>query len=668
MTRSHRLAALTLFVAVLAPAIAPSARAAAPRPVVADSAWTRCGAPVSVGPGERTNAIALSDDGGGLFAVWQRVNPVSAHTDLWAQHLDSSGAQVAGWGPSGLALCTAVGDQTDPVAIPDGAGGFIVAWADNRADSSGLGNPDIFALRVDASGSVVAGWTAGGTPLTVSSRAQAHPAIATDGASGAFVAWEQPAANPADVEIVLQHVLAGGVIAPGWPDSGMAIAGGSGQRGSPTVVSDGAGGALVAWYDTRGGNSAIFAQRVAADGSAQWIANGLQACGSARSQVTPRAVADGAGGMLIAVQEWMIGDFNSVDVVTQRIDDTGAPVAGWPGSGVGACSASGAQVNHRIASDGAGGAYVSWDDFRSGASRSFVQHVQPDGTIAPGWNANGNAAGSDPVEQSETDLIADGVGGALVAWTEASDAVVAQRLAPGGSPSFGWAASGTTLCADHAQFTPALASDLQRGALVVFSDDRDGPTPELFASHVTQDALVPALLALSNLSETPHAVSLSWSGAPAGAPAELWRARDSEAWALIAQPLADGTGSIRYQDRDVSPGERLRYRLELVGSAAPTIETQVRVPALEPFAITRVEPNPSPGRFTLAIASPVAAPLRVELLDVAGRRVAASAIEAAVGENAMPFGDGRPLSPGVYTVRAVMGGAIAATRRVCIVR
>src|SRR5262249_5438513 len=157
------------------------------------------------------------------------------------------------------------------------------------------------------------------------------------------------------------------------------IAAGSGARGTATVVPDDAGGVLVAWYDGRGGKNDTYAQRVAGDGTALWIANGVLACSSTRSQYTPRGGRDGAGGMLLAIQELTVGDFNSVDVIAQRIDGAGARPAGWPAAGIPAGAATGPQVNHRIAPDGAGGAFFAWDDYRGSSPQVYAQHLQADG-------------------------------------------------------------------------------------------------------------------------------------------------------------------------------------------------------------------------------------------------------------------------------------------------
>src|SRR6187551_1414534 len=44
-------------------------------------------------------------------------------------------------------ICTATGAQTTPAIISDGAGGAIVAWADARS-----GNRDIYVQRISADG------------------------------------------------------------------------------------------------------------------------------------------------------------------------------------------------------------------------------------------------------------------------------------------------------------------------------------------------------------------------------------------------------------------------------------------------------------------------------------------------------------------------------------
>src|SRR5437867_3572289 len=51
-------------------------------------------------------------------------------------------------------LCTSAGNQFSPTVASDGAGGAIVTWQDLRSG----GNPDIYAQHVLASGAVDGAW------------------------------------------------------------------------------------------------------------------------------------------------------------------------------------------------------------------------------------------------------------------------------------------------------------------------------------------------------------------------------------------------------------------------------------------------------------------------------------------------------------------------------
>lgn len=57
--------------------------------------------------------------------------------------------------PRRCLLVTANSAYSYPAAIPDGAGGAIIAWVDRRADPDG----DIYAQRIDANG--VRQWNTG---------------------------------------------------------------------------------------------------------------------------------------------------------------------------------------------------------------------------------------------------------------------------------------------------------------------------------------------------------------------------------------------------------------------------------------------------------------------------------------------------------------------------
>src|SRR5262245_25471795 len=99
-------------------------------------------------------------------------------------------------------------------------------------------------------------------PVCTAPNVQNNPVTVSDGAGGAIVAWHDTR-NGADLDIYVQHVLASGATDPAWPADGLAVCTLANQQAYPAIVSDGAGGAIVTWQDRRGGTYYdIYAQHV----------------------------------------------------------------------------------------------------------------------------------------------------------------------------------------------------------------------------------------------------------------------------------------------------------------------------------------------------------------------------------------------------------------------
>jgi hypothetical protein len=75
------------------------------------------------------------------------------------------------------------------------------------------------------------------------------------------------------------------------------------------------------------------------------------------------------------------------------------------------------------------------------------------------------------------------------------------------------------------------------------------------------------------------------------------------------------------------------------------------------FALAGVTPNPARGnRLMVDFTLPVADPARLELVDVAGRRVVDRAVGAlGAGRHVVDLAAGRPLAPGIYLVKLTQG-------------
>jgi len=127
---------------------------------------------------------AVPDGAGGLYVAWTDHRASATDGDVYAQHVLGDGTLAPGWPVDGLAVCTAAGDQRQPVAAADGQGGLLLAWQDARG-----ADRDITVQRLDAAGNAAPNWPAGGLPLCTATGDQVEPRIVTDGAAGAIVAW-----------------------------------------------------------------------------------------------------------------------------------------------------------------------------------------------------------------------------------------------------------------------------------------------------------------------------------------------------------------------------------------------------------------------------------------------------------------------------------------------
>ena len=387
--------------------------------------WAPDGVAVCWAPGLQYNAVAVSDGAGGVIAAWQ--DERSGNIDIYVQRLSPTGASL--WPMSGVALCTDAQDQENPCIVSDGAGGAIVVWRDFRS-----GNYDVYAQRVSAFG--IPQWTANGVALCTAAGSQASIAIASDGAGGAIVAWAD--FRSGNYDIYTQRVDLEGHVE--WTANGVAICTAADYQTQPAIAIDGTGGAIIAWTDRRSTISNIYAQRVSESGTVRWAANGIPLYATADQQSMPQIASDGAGGAIIAWGEtrkgvgiyaqrvnqsgtrlWSDGGYalaeglsdlpallsapdglgglivagyvhgQAYDLFAQRI--SASRIAPWGSTPTTVCAAVDDQMTPSIASDGAGGAIIVWRDSRSGEDDIYAQLIDSRGRA--GWLAPDIASAQD---------------------------------------------------------------------------------------------------------------------------------------------------------------------------------------------------------------------------------------------------------------------------------
>jgi hypothetical protein len=267
----------------------------------------------------------------------------------------------------------------DPQIVSDGASGAIITWEDTRSGT----NSDIYAQRVSSTG--IPQWTANGVVVSAAAGDRLHPQVSTDGAGGAIIAWEDYRSGT-NLHIYAQKVNGLGTVQ--WVVNGVAVCTAGNDQFYPRIVSDGSGGAIITWMDYRNGTgygySEIYAQRVNSTGVPQWIADGVAICTAVLDQINPRIVSDDAGGAIITWGDYRIDiSYSSAfsDIYAQRVNSAGTPQ--WTADGIVISMGAHGHYNPEIVSDGAGGAIITWDDYRSGTIDDDidVQRVSASG----GW-------------------------------------------------------------------------------------------------------------------------------------------------------------------------------------------------------------------------------------------------------------------------------------------
>jgi hypothetical protein len=336
----------------------------------------------------------------------------------------------------------------------------------------------VLALLSSAPG--YATWVYDGLAISTAADNQTNPMIASDGAGGAIITWHDYRSGNAD--IYAQRVNASG--AAQWTTDGVALCTATSNQQRPTIVSDGTGGAIVTWYDHRGEDCDIHAQRVNASGVVQWMADGVVLCMAAGDQIHPQIVSDGANGAIVTWQDYRSGNY---DIYVQRVNASGA--VQWAANGVALCTATGEQSYPTIASDGVAGAIVTWNDFRTGTADIYVQRVNFLGTAQ--WTTDGVVLSAASGHQLNSTIAPDAAGGAIVAWQDYRNAnwdIYAQRVTALGTIQ--WPVDGTVLCtATGTQQYPQIICDGAGGAIITWDDSRSGKT-DIYVERVNASGAV----------------------------------------------------------------------------------------------------------------------------------------------------------------------------------
>jgi hypothetical protein len=488
----------------------------ASRPASAE--WPQSGRAISTAAGDQVVSAIAADRNGAAIITWVDFRDPTAN--VFVGRVLASGELDAAWPVNGRALRTdplaLTGEPADParpVIVPDGAGGAIVAWLDGR---SGQTETDIFAQHVLPSGAVDPAWPANGRPVCVIRGLQVAAEIVPDGAGGAIVTWMdgRDLGTASSVDVYAQHILASGLVDPSWPANGLAVSTADGPQEFPAIVEDGAGGAVITWYDLRNGtNFDIYAQHVLNSGTVDpaWPVNGRALCTDPSDQFNPTITSDGEQGAIVA---WDDNRNASFHPFAQHVLASGDVDPSWPVNGLAISNGVLDEDFPKLAPDGAGGAIVTWQA-RGPFISHRAQHLLGKGITDPEWPVDGRALSIHDTDQISASIVPDGAGGAVVVWQENLDDIVAQHVLASGALDPLYPATGRVIVQlPSQQSAPALVATGAGGAIATWSDTRNGVGIDVFAMQVlaageTVDVPAPALGGITFAPPSPNPASES---------------------------------------------------------------------------------------------------------------------------------------------------------------
>jgi hypothetical protein len=405
-----------------------------------------------------------TDDGCAIY-VWS--DTTLGGRDLWAQKVDANGNMV--WGDP-ILIDGKHDRQEDPVITKTTNGDYIIAWIDFSTDADG----DVYAQKINNNGDLL--WQEGGKPVCVLPSEQIGLNMEADNDGGAFILWADR--RNIGYDIYGQRISASGD--PLWTVNGIPIANGPGDEVQNTMFPDGLGGMMVAYVHTFNNNADIYAKHFNASGVMSWDEPlGVAVGPGNQSSVRMARLTDGDF-VLVWTNQAGESETADSDIHGQKINIAGQKL--WSEPYIVFSDSDQPFPEHqnqaRIQATSDNAAVVVWEDKRLSSDNTdlFAQKIASNGNKL--WDPSGIVVSAEDFDQGAARLTSDGAGGVFIVWDDyrngnsPNEDIYAQRLSASGEAL--WEENGMPICTASFTQTGGLVKVSGNNVYINWLDIRNG--------------------------------------------------------------------------------------------------------------------------------------------------------------------------------------------------
>lgn len=347
---------------------------------------------------------AVADSDGNTYVVHQ---DTSEWLPVVVQKFNPYGE--AQWPGLGVRVSTFEEDhhREDPLCmVLNDDNTVIVFWRDNRI----TGGSTMFTQKIGASGERL--WGDAGVRVSMSDVfSQTFGQCVSDDAGGAILIWVDSRLGSAQSDIFAQRISADGQRL--WGDDDIIVCDADGYQRGPKVKSDGNGGAVVIWQDSRATRTECYVQRIDGGGNSLWAPNGIP--------FSTTNIASLWGDLLVQDDHaWVMSEFTSGyganNIRIQKFDlATGTRQLGNLGVGVlPGYYGEGATFE----TDSENGVVVAWRDHRTTTAHNVVYAQRLDAAGEALWETNGVPISTYPSRKTTIALVPVGGANTIVGWVD----------------------------------------------------------------------------------------------------------------------------------------------------------------------------------------------------------------------------------------------------------